>query len=226
MPKFLYHIDTYARDVDTEIKSAFEEDGKKIVALRDCLFHPQGGGQKGDRGVISVAGVELKVVDTIKDPYADDGAPIMIVEGDIEAVTPGQSAQAKLDWDFREKQMRLHGAVHMHHCAMEDILGQKIPTPRTSDLMEDGTAFNRYETDMVNEDLAVKATERLAEIIANGAPVTMEDDAEREGFRWWHCNGHSIPCGGTHLKDMREVGPLAISYTQKKGKPKITITAK
>jgi len=31
-----------------------------------------------------------------------------------------------------------------------------------------------------------KATERLAEIIANGAPVTMEDDAERDGFRWWY----------------------------------------
>lgn len=224
MANFLYHQDTYAREVDTQIKSAFEEDGKKIVALADCLFHPQGGGQKGDKGKIVANGVELLVLDTIKDPYSDDGSPIMLVEGDIDAVSSGDKAHASLDWEFRETQMRLHGAVHMHHCAMEDILGEKIPNPRTSDLMEDGTAFNRYETNLVSEDLANKATERLSEIIAAGAPVKMEDDKERAGFRWWHCNGHSIPCGGTHLKDMSEVGPLAISYSQKKGKPKITIT--
>lgn len=226
MPKFMYHRDPYAQTVSTEIKSVFEEEGKKTVALVDCIFHPQGGGQKGDRGQIVVNDVALTVVDTIKDPFSDDGYPIMIVEGDISGMSSGQTATAQIDWEFREKQMRLHGAVHAHHCAMEDILGQKIPNPRTSDIMENGTAFNRYETALVNEDLAVKASQKLVKIIQDGAAVTMEDDVEKGGYRWWKCNGHSIPCGGTHVRDMRELGDLDVSYSQKKGMPKITITLK
>jgi alanyl-tRNA synthetase/misacylated tRNA(Ala) deacylase len=224
MPKLLYHKDPYLREVTTEVETSFEDDGKVFVVLRDCLFHPQGGGQKGDRGTLERDGLVVKVLDTVTPPLPSHRSPALVLDRKHPGLTAGKPVKAVLDWDHRYKQMRLHDTVHMHHCMMEKLLGRRIPFPATSNLLDDGSAYNRYETKDVTEELAAKAAAELHAAIAKGAPITMRDDPEKPGFRWWSCLGYSIPCGGTHLRDIGEIGAVKVEFSQRKGKPKVLFT--
>lgn len=223
MPEFLYHKDPYAKDAVTTIGCVFEEEGKNMVSIADCLFYPQGGGQKGDRGTLTADGLIISVTDTIKDRLSDTGGSLLVVDRFYPGLKAGETVVAALDWLHRYSQMRLHSAVHLHHCVMEDLLGRRLPYPVTSELLNDGSAYNRYDTTDVTETLTMRAAEELRALVATGAPVTARDDLENPGSRWWACLTYSIPCGGTHIRDIQEIGSLDIAFSQRKGRPKISL---
>lgn len=222
----LYHNDPYARTVETTVLQTFEEDGKKFISLQDSLFYPQGGGQKGDRGTIAVREQSFTVINTVKDPLASSGQAHCIVEGDIGSVSAGMPAKANLNWDHRYKQMRLHSTVHLHHAVMETIAGQPLKYPMTSELQDDGTAYNRYDGDEITEELAIAAIEKMLGIIKDGSAITTRDDLEKVGYRYWESCGYVIPCGGTHLKDLKEIGAISGDFSRKKGRSKILFQLK
>lgn len=218
----LYHLDSYRTDTPATVVSLFEEEGLWHLALSENLFYPQGGGQKGDIGTIESASGTLIVKDTIKDQYSSEPRSLLVLAEPPPALDTGMQVIAHLDWLYRYRQMRLHSAVHLHHCMIERVAEKKVQHPKTSDIA-DGEAYNRYEGVSFDEGLIQKATEEFRSVVAAGAPVTTRDDESREGFRWWDCLGFSIPCGGTHLRDISEIGNVDVSFGQKKGKPKVTI---
>ena len=119
--------------------------------------------------------------------------------------------------------MKLHSAVHLHHCMMERALGRKVKPPKTSEI-QDGFAFNRYDK---NEDNCIEifeiANQYLKEAIDNSADIQTYPDHQRNGFRIWECLGYKIPCGGTHPGNTMEIGDINITYSKKKGKPTVNI---
>ena len=217
-----FNEDSYLKEVSTKIKSIFSEDEKNCVQLEDNIFYPQGGGQKGDSGMLIIAGKNLKVVNTVKDKYSDEGI-LLITEEKLPDDTVGSEILCKLDWDFRYKQMKLHTAVHLHHCIIEKVAGKKVQYPQTSDI-QDGFAFNRYEKDVISQDLVELANNEFRKVISEGAEVKTYTDAEKEGFRWWECLGFKIPCGGTHVANISEIGEVGVTYSQKKGKSTVNIS--
>jgi len=221
MPSSLYHADPYCAEVTSVVESIFDEDERWYLALKDNLFYPQGGGQKGDIGTVETALGPVAVTDTVKDQYASSPRSLLVLAGPCPGLEPGAAVTAKLDWPFRYRQMRLHSTVHLHHCLIEQVGGIRLPHPKTSDI-GDGEAYNRYEGIALDEGLVERATEALRAAIAAGAAVATRDDDSNAGFRWWDCLGFSIPCGGTHLRDIAEIGAVEVSFSQKKGKPKIT----
>jgi Ser-tRNA(Ala) deacylase AlaX len=222
MPTNLYHIDPYRTEVSTRISAVFEEDGRWHLALEDNLFYPQGGGQKGDIGTIETGAGTLAVTDTIKDRNSSDMRPLLILKAPVPELAAGMPVKARIDWNFRLRQMRLHSAVHLHHCMMERVSGNPIQYPKTSDI-GDGEAYNRYEGISFDEAMINNATAKFHSAVTAKAPVVTRDDEARAGYRWWDCLGFSVPCGGTHLHDISEIGNTEITFSQKKGKPKITI---
>jgi Ser-tRNA(Ala) deacylase AlaX len=223
----LYQIEPYLKATTSRIASAFQEgDSRFCVALTNGIFFPKGGGQRGDRGQIGSNGAVYQVVDTVKDPLSDDGRPLCILEESAPELVAGQLVETELNWGHRFAQMRLHGIVHLHHAEMGQIAGIDIPVPVSSDLNADSTAFNRYETDVVTEELALSAFEEMKALIKHGAPVVTRDDRDKAGYRYWECLGFEIPCGGTHVADIAEIGPFAMSFSRKKGKPKVSFTLK
>lgn len=215
----LYHEDPYLKEIETNVSFTQEEDGKSYVSLEKNIFYPQGGGQKGDRGYLIVEGKKITVLNTVKDPYSTGGV-LLVVEDGKQVGLDGKGAKAVIDWDFRYKQMRLHSTVHYHHIALEESLGEKLPYPETSDI-QDGFAYNRYGTAKISEELVMKANVLLTKIIEEGKVVENYPDEEKEGYRWWEVDGYKIPCGGTHIKNMNEIGKVEISYSEKKGKQTI-----
>ena len=220
----LYHTQPYLKEIQTKIRSVFKENGKNCIQLEENIFHPHGGGQKGDRGTVIIGNREIKITDTIKDQYSDEGT-LLITEEAIGEEMQGKPAVCKLDWEYRYKQMRLHSAVHLHHCLLEKNAGKKLPPPKVSNI-EEGFAFNRYETDEITEELAKKANNTMKKQIAEGAEVKIYPDDQKKGFYWWEALGYKIPCGGTHLKDLKEIGDIEFKYSSKKGKPTIKISLK
>jgi alanyl-tRNA synthetase/misacylated tRNA(Ala) deacylase len=104
---------------------------------------------------------------------------------------------------------------------LEKVLGKQLKPPKTSDI-EDGFAFNRYDkTGELTPEVVEKANTELRDHIDKGAEITTYPDKEKEGFRWWECLDYKIPCGGTHIANLNEVGELEIKLTSKKGKPTV-----
>lgn len=215
----------YMREIQTEIKAIFEEDGSPCVQVVENLFSPHGGGQKGDKGTLTVDGHEYKVLDAVKDKYSEDNGVLLVTSEMPPEEFVGKTVSCKLDWDFRYRQMRLHTAVHLHHCMLEKAAGKQLQPPKTSDI-QDGFAFNRYESKDITQDLVDSANSLFKDVVAKGAEVKTYPDATKKGFRWWESLGFKIPCGGTHVADVREIGDVSIEYSKKGGKPTVTITLK
>jgi alanyl-tRNA synthetase/misacylated tRNA(Ala) deacylase len=196
-----------------------EENGTFVIVERN-LFYPRGGGQKGDRGAIIAQGAEYPVRDTIKDPYSEEGV-LLVVEQSFPEQLEGSVVTCRLDWEFRYGQMRLHSALHLHHCLLEKALGAALSAPKTADI-QDGFAFNRYEDSAITSESVDRANDDFRALVAKGVRILTYPDPEKPGFRYWECLTWRIPCGGTHVADAREIGELAIAYSKKKKKPTIT----
>ena len=219
-----YQAEPYLRELQTTIKCVFEEDGKNCVLLTDNIFHPHGGGQKGDRGELRADGQTFKIINTVKDKEVADGA-LLFSETLLPDEMQGQPVTAVIDWDLRFKRMRLHTALHLHHCMMERVNGASVPHPKTADV-EDDFAFNRYETPVVSEELVTKATTEFLNVIKQGAEINRftDPDPDKKGFWWWECLGFRIPCGGTHVKNANEIGNVNVECYTKRGMPSVKIT--
>lgn len=218
-----FNDSAYMKEIDTQITAVFEENGALCVKLLDNIHHPHGGGQKGDKGVLLVDGHEYKIIDTVKDEYSEDGEVLLVTSEPLPEGVVGKAAVSKVDWDFRYRQMRLHTAVHLHHCMLEKAAGKQLPPPKTSDI-QDGFAFNRYECRDITPELVDSANRLFANAVSTGAAVKSYPDAARKGFRWWESLGFKIPCGGTHVADLREIGEVTVAYSKKSGKQTVTIT--
>lgn len=219
-----FYEDQYLNEVDTTIVSSFSEDNKNCVQVAENVFYPHGGGQKGDKGLLSIKDKTYNVIDAEKDPYNDEGV-LLITDTEIPEELKGAPVHCLLDWDFRYRQMRLHTAVHFHHCMLEKVAGKTLPHPRISDI-QDGFAYNRYETEEITSEMVENANKTFREAIASGAEVKTYPDSEKKGFRWWECLGYKIPCGGTHIKNISEIGDVEIDFSKKKGKATINIKLK
>lgn len=220
----LYHEDPYRKTATTRVRGGFREDANPCCLLADDLFFPQGGGQKGDTGRIVVGGETYVVLNTIKDKYADGLGSLMILDRDLPDRAAGQEAEAILDWERRYRQMRLHSVVHLHHLALAEALGRELGHPRMSDI-RDGEASNRYENEPeLTPELAERAARIFHDQIRRGAAIKCYADEEHPDLRFWECLGRVIPCGGTHLRDLREIGEVAIKAKFGAGKAGFTFT--
>ena len=199
--------------IETEIEKVIDINDKHYLVLKENIFYPQGGGQKGDIGIIKAEDKEYPILTSIKNPDNPLEVLIQIPEHHLKENT---EVTAIRDEEFRTKQMRLHSALHLLHYVIEDLLGITLEYPSISMIEKDGTALNRYETDFINEDVVKDAFEKLKEEIALNKKMITYPDLEKEGYRYWEYEGYVIPCGGIHVDYASEIGNLSYEYHTKK----------
>src|SRR5262245_48581911 len=229
MTEQLYRTDAYLRDCTAQVLAVNERGG---IVLDRTVFYAAAGGQPGDRGVLEADGGGCPIATTV---YDADKAKIVHVPAEGAALPAvGQSVRAVLDWDARSKLMRMHTCLHLL-CALV-----KFPVTGGQVGAEEGRLdFDIEDASAVDKD---KLTADLNELIAAGHPVGERwiTEAELEAnpglVRTMVVkppmgsgrvrlvaigeNG-SIdlqPCGGTHVRNTGEIGRVAVTRIEKKGK--------
>ena len=230
MTEQLYRADAYQRDCAARVVAINERGG---IVLDRTVFYASAGGQPGDKGALEIDGAgACPIAATV---YDADKTTIVHVptEG---SVTPkaGQSVRAVLDWEHRSKLMRMHTCLHLL-CSLV-----KFPVTGGQVGAEEGRLdFDIEDASAVDKD---KLTADLNALIVADHPVSERwiTDAELEAnpglVRTMAVkppmgtgkvrlvvigeNG-SIdlqPCGGTHVKRTGEIGTVAVTRIEKKGK--------
>ncbi len=145
-------------------------------------------------------------------------------------MTPGDAVRAEIDWDKRYARMRMHTALH--------LLTAALPYAVTGGSV--GEQDGRLDFDIPEGGLDKDAiTAKLAEMIATDAGVTSRwiSDAELEAnpglvktmsvkppvgtgqVRLIEIAGIDLqPCGGTHVRQLSEIGAVRVTQIEKKGK--------
>ncbi|HWK46710.1 MAG TPA: alanyl-tRNA editing protein [Stellaceae bacterium] len=221
----LFRDDAYQTSCHATVM-AVDEAG---IRLDRTVFYPAGGGQPGDRGGLTTAtGATVSIVDTRKGEAADEvvhvpapGAPVL---------APGDTVTAEIDWPYRHRLMRMHTCLHLL-CAV-------IPGSVTGGQISDGKG--RLDFDVPGDMLDKEAiTQRLNQLIAAGhavsqTSITDEDLAARPelvrtmsvkpptgrgSVRLLAIGDIDLqPCGGTHVANTAEIGPVVITKIENKGR--------
>lgn len=227
----LYYTTPYLSQIDTRLLHVgLDESGSPYCLLSQTIFYPQGGGQLGDRGYLVLPDIltpqqKTSVVTTKrKDEEIRHYLDINDINFDCLKKHAGQRVTAVLDWKLRYHQMRIHSAVHLIHCMLEQITGHSIPYPVRSPL-SDESGENHYQfLDYLDEDVLEKATTELNEFCSAGHDIQTVDIPEQgNNFRVWKCGRWSIPCGGTHVNDTKEIGMIFSSLKVKKNMTRIAL---
>ena len=231
----LFHENPYLKQLECRVDLLERDDaGLPFALLGETVFYPQGGGQLGDRGVLHIqgtkAGETLKRLEVIATKKRDDQIRHYLKVDDetfalLSEPKNAQQATATLDWSLRYHQMRVHSAMHLIHCMLEQTLGRSIQHPVRSPLSDDG-GENQYEfVEEFDEDSLRQATDALNEFCSASHEIRTEADTRQgQGFRWWQCEDWSIPCGGVHVRNTQEIGVVTSSMKIKKNTTRVLVT--
>ena len=225
MTELLFRDDGYLRSCDARVTQADE----RGIRLDRTVFYPMGGGQPGDAGALRLpSGQSITIVDTGKGPLPDE--VIHIPEPGSSLPEPGSELVAEIDWDRRYRLMRMHTCLH--------LLCSIVPGAVTGGQVSDGRG--RLDFDVPGSSLDRQAiASRLNGLIAEGHPVgprwiTDEELAAKPELvrtmsvkppsgmgrvRLMQISGVDLqPCGGTHVRNTAEIGPIAVTKIENKGK--------
>lgn len=223
MTEELFREDSYLRECDATVVATAP--GK--VYLDRTVFYPMGGGQPGDTGVLAMPdGAELAIADTVKDEQGvahlcDEGAPLP---------APGTRVTPRIDWDRRYRHMRMHSCLHLL-CAVVPcgVTGGQVGAEKSrldfdiGDATLDKEQITAGLNRLIEQDLPLSHRWITAEELdANpGLVRTMSVQPPRGGgrIRLMEVEGVDLqPCGGTHVAHTGEIGRVAVSKIENKGK--------
>ena len=225
MTELLFRDEGYLRSCAARVIAADE----RGIRLDRTVFYPMGGGQPGDIGVFRLpSGQPIAIIDTIKGDGADE--VIHVPAAGWLLPEPGAEVVGEIDWERRYRLMRMHTCLH--------LLCSIVPGAVTGGQVSDGRG--RLDFDVPGSSLDKGAlTARLNELIAAGLPVGPRwiTDAELAAqpelvrtmsvkppsgtgqVRLIEISGIDLqPCGGTHLRNTSEIGPVAVTKIENKGK--------
>lgn len=205
------------------------EDGRTAVILDRTIFYPQGGGQPADTGIIRSGKGKFSVTDV----RLINGCVFHFGSFDEGCFAPGEQVEIAVSPDRRMLNARLHSAGHLIDVAVQKLgldfkpgKGYHFPDGPYVEYEGNPEAINKEELagkiqketqQLVNDDLAIKVT--LADIATAEAlcghlpsyvdktkPIRVVSIGDNPG----------CPCGGTHLKQLKDLGLLEISKVRTK----------
>jgi misacylated tRNA(Ala) deacylase len=225
MTEQLFRDDGYLRSCDARVTMVNE----RGIRLNRTVFYPTGGGQPGDTGVLRLAaGQSIAIVDTLKGQEPDEIIHVPAAGSTLPEL--GAELVAEIDWERRHRLMRMHTCLH--------LLCSVVPGAVTGGQVSDGRG--RIDFDVPGSSLDKEAiTSRLNALIAEGRPVgprwiTDEELAAQPELvrtmsvkpptgmgrvRLMEIAGVDLqPCGGTHVCNTAEIGPVAVTKIENKGR--------
>lgn len=242
MTQDLFRSDAYQTECTATV-TAITPQG---IVLDRTVFYPLGGGQAGDSGALTLAdGTEIPIIDTRKGKAEDGSFTGQICHQPLpdkleqllnpqqsspHQLTVGDTVTARIDWARRHRMMRFHTASHLLcHIVPKLVNGCSI-TPDYARI-----DFNMDEP--LDKEVLSAA---IAQLVAAAHPVTVGaiSDGELDAnpalvksmsvqpprgsgqIRTIQIGSDTLidlqPCGGTHVANTSEIGPVIVTKIEKK----------
>ena len=217
----LFRNNSYLKEHDTTI-SEIVPDG---LVLNETIFYPEGGGQPGDEGFITI---NNQTIDIIGTRYTDNKLVHMIEN--IDGFKKNEEVKLNLNWTKRYSYMKVHTCLH--------LLCSIIPFPVTGGSIGDGRGRLDFdlETKPVKEEVLNKINELINKdyLIHISSITDKELDDNPDLVRTMAVKpprgsgqirmiriGDDIdfqPCGGTHVSKTSEINHVKSVKIENKGK--------
>ncbi len=225
MTELLFRDDGYLRSCAARVVAV---DGRGI-RLDRTVFYPTGGGQPGDCGVLRLrSGETIAIVDAVKGDTLDE--VVHVPAAGAALPEPGVELIAEIDWERRHRLMRMHTCLH--------LLCSIVPGAVTGGQVSDGRGrldFDVPGSSLDKEGLATRLNALIAEAHPVGPRWITDDELAAQPelirtmsvkpptgmgrVRLMEIPGVDLqPCGGTHVKNTAEIGPIAVTKIENKGK--------
>ena len=227
----LFREDSYLKTCDARVVAITEQGG---IVLDRTVFYATSGGQPGDTGTLTTAdGVTVAIATAVYTDAAKSEVahvPAQNTQLGAPALKAGDAVTAAVDWDKRYARMRMHTALH--------LLSAALPYAVTGGSV--GESESRLDFDIPEAGLDKDAiTAKVNAMIGGGGAVSSRwiSDAELEAnpglvktmsvkppmgtgrVRLIEIAGLDLqPCGGTHVRNVSEIGAVHVTQIEKKGK--------
>ena len=199
--------------------------GDAVIVITDKTpFYAESGGQVGDTGVLSGAGVRLDVTDTQKFAGQFHGHVGTLAEGGLKV---GDVLAGQVDGERRGATILNHSATHLLHAALREVLGTHVQQ-KGSLVAPDRLRFDFSHFQPISaEELAVIERKVNQQVRANNAAevhnmgmqealdfgaMALFGEKYGENVRVLKMGDYSTElCGGTHVGRTGDIGLFKIT---------------
>jgi len=196
------------------------------IELSETIFHPKGGGQPSDEGLIA----ELKVAYVHKEFFDKNHLDQFKIFHCFEADQPfpfkiGDEVELVVETCTRLLHSRLHSAGHL----LAEAVNQCFP--ELEGYQGNHYPNNSYVKFKISSPMSVESKDEIKERTEREINFWIDQDLkitelmEPSGVRMVKIYKNWTPCGGTHIRSLKEIGEMQItdiSINKKEG----TITIK
>ena len=225
MTRALFLVDSYLKESPASVVSV--KDGKYVI-LNQTIFYPKGGGQPNDRGKIIKDDAVYNVT------YVGKFSGEISHEVDHPGLKTGDAVHCILDWERRYKLMRSHTAAHVLAALLNTGTGALITG---NQLEEDHVRFD-FSLEKYDRTILEEYLDKANELFATDIPVKWYELPREEAMKipgivkMANAFPPDLPAlriveivgvdkqadGGTHVRNLREVGKIELVKTENKGK--------
>lgn len=216
---------------DATVLSVSSTDNEQLdIVLDQTSFYARGGGQDWDMGVIRKLDAEF----TVEEVRLDESGIVHHIGTTSGSFAEGDKVICEVDHERRVINMRLHSAAHVIDMAIDKLGLDWVATkgqhyPHLSAIEYSGTwepekAENlRTEIETLTNNLIEKGSGNALRFMSveemyNYCHNVPENLPKNKPSRVVFYGDFGVPCGGTHVRDIKQVGKIAIpKMKEKKG---------
>ena len=225
MTKALFLVDSYLKESKATVISV--KDGKYVI-LDQTIFYPKGGGQPHDTGKL------IKGNDAYNVVYVGKFSGEISHEVDHAGLQAGDEVCCVLNWDRRYKLMRSHTAAHL----FASLLNQGTGALTTGNQLEEDHVRFDFSLAKFDRELLEEYVADANKLFGTDVPVKWYELPKEEALkipgvvkmakafppdlpflRIVEIVGYDRQAdGGTHVRNLKEVGKVELIKTENKGK--------
>ena len=214
-----------------------EASGKVIAVLDKTPFYGIMGGQIGDKGEILINGESFDVDDTIKLPNGQNACVVSMNESIIKV---NDEVKCIVDKDRRSDIEKNHSATHLLNEALRQIIGSHV-SQQGSNVSDECLRFDfnnftlltseeilkveNLTKDQINKAIEVKTLEMELEEAKKLGVQAVFGEKYGKIVRVVDMDFSKELCGGTHVKNTKDIKDFVILNVESKGSGIFRVTA-
>ncbi len=221
--------DNYIRSFEAKVIKVLDDS----VVLDRTAFYPEGGGQSGDRGMLTSESTSIQITATKKEQ-----GEIKHISNESIPFEVGSVVEGVLDWDYRHECMRFHTAQHV----LSRYLQIHYDLVTVGNMIKPGESRADYSPlEQFGEEMKREVEKGVNEILDKNLSVEIRFMPRSEAIefltKWGYQKRYlemvpksvkdfrvliiddydAASCAGTHVANTSEIGRLRIGKSKNVG---------